>query len=127
MYFGVNVGGRSHLWRQRFPDGTPEQITFGPTEEEGIAVAPDGRSLITSVGTHQSAIWIHDTAGDRPISSEGFAAFPRLSADGKRVFYLLLGDTAAASGESRSSNERPSTTEMLIVLKYSVVTTRREA
>ena len=50
MYFGAVVDGSSHLWRQRFPDGAPEQITFGPTEEEGIALAPDGRSLVTSVG-----------------------------------------------------------------------------
>jgi serine/threonine protein kinase len=98
MYFGVSVDGRSHLWRQRFPDGTPEQITFGPTEEDGIAVAPDGRSLVTSVGTRQSAIWMHDASGDRSISSEGFAVAPRLSRDGKRVFYLLYSDTAS-SGE----------------------------
>ena len=38
MSFGAVVGGRSHLWRQRFPDGAPEQITFGPLEEEGIAL-----------------------------------------------------------------------------------------
>src|SRR5271168_4766248 len=51
MYFSVYVGGISHLWRQRFPDGAPEQITFGfATEEEGIAVAPDGRSLVTALG-----------------------------------------------------------------------------
>ena len=37
MYFAAVVGGTSHLWRQRFPDGAPEQITFGPLEEEGIA------------------------------------------------------------------------------------------
>ena len=40
-----------HLWRQRVPDGEPEQLTFGPTSQEGIAMAPDGKSLITSVGT----------------------------------------------------------------------------
>ena len=45
MYFGATVGRSAHLWRQRFPDGAPEQITFGPIEEEGIALAPDGRSL----------------------------------------------------------------------------------
>ena len=73
MYFGATVGGSSHLWRQKFPDGAPEQITFGPIEEEGIALAPDGRSLVTSVGTRRSAIWIHDAAGERAISSEGYA------------------------------------------------------
>jgi hypothetical protein len=89
MYFGAAVGGGSHLWRQKFPNGAPEQITFGPLEEEGVAVAPDGQSLVTPVETRQSAIWIHDAAGERPISSEGYAMLPRLSRDGTRVFYLL--------------------------------------
>ncbi|HSR08681.1 MAG TPA: hypothetical protein VLM42_16130 [Bryobacteraceae bacterium] len=35
MYFGVAVSGARHLWRQRFPDGAAEQITFGPAEEPG--------------------------------------------------------------------------------------------
>ena len=30
-------------------------------------MAPDGRSLVTSVGTRRSAIWIHDAAGERAI------------------------------------------------------------
>jgi hypothetical protein len=109
MYFGAVVGGSSHLWRQKFPDGAPEQITFGPIEEEGIAVAPDGRSLVTSVGTRRSAIWMHDAAGERAIVSEGYASVPRLSRDGTRVFYLLVRDWwlaargwVAASAELRS-------------------------
>ncbi len=28
-----------HIWRQRFPDGKPEQLTFGPTSQEGIAIS----------------------------------------------------------------------------------------
>ena len=99
MYFGARVGGSAHLWRQKFPDGTPEQITFGPTEEEGIALAPDGRSLITSVGTRRSAIWIRDAAGERAISSEGYAVAPRLSRDGTRVFYLLARDLVSSGGD----------------------------
>jgi Tol biopolymer transport system component len=109
MYFGAGVRGGSHLWRQKFPDGAPEQITFGPFEEEGIAVAPDGQSLVTSIGTRRSAIWIHDAAGERAISSEGYAMLPRLSRDGTRVFYLLARDWwlsrlgwVAASAELRS-------------------------
>ena len=38
MYFSVAVDGARHLWRQRFPDGEPEQITFGSTDEDGVAV-----------------------------------------------------------------------------------------
>jgi serine/threonine protein kinase/Tol biopolymer transport system component len=111
MYFSAIVGGSSHLWRQRFPDGTPEQITFGPTEEEGVAVAPDGRSIVTSVGTWQSAIWMHDATGEHAITSEGFAIFPRLSRDGTLMFYLAKHDSASpaelrvmdlASGRSES-------------------------
>ncbi len=63
MYFVATVEGQSHLWRQRFPNGQPEQITFGPAEEQGLAVEPHGRSVITSIGVHQSAIWIHDADG----------------------------------------------------------------
>jgi DNA-binding winged helix-turn-helix (wHTH) protein/Tol biopolymer transport system component len=89
MYFSVAVEGKRHLWRQRFPDGVAEQITFGLTEEEGIAVAPDGRSLITSVGTRQSAIWLHDSQGEHPISSEGYVSNPSFAADGSRLYYLV--------------------------------------
>ena len=56
---------------------------------EGVAVAPDGHSLITSVGVRRSEIWLHNADGDRRLSSEGFAFQPALSADGKRAFYLL--------------------------------------
>jgi DNA-binding winged helix-turn-helix (wHTH) protein/Tol biopolymer transport system component len=107
MYFGAEVGGYNHLWRQRFPTGEPEQITFGPTEEAGIAVAPDGRSLITSIGMHKSAIWIHDERGERSLSSQGYVApmrmFPfssvKFSSDGKRLFYLFRHDSMAAATE----------------------------
>jgi hypothetical protein len=88
------VAGSSHLWRQKFKNGTPEQITFGPSEEEGVAVAPDGRSLVTSVGTRRSVIWIHDTTGERAISSEGYALAPRLFRNGTRAFYLIARDLA---------------------------------
>ena len=88
MYFTSNAGGTFHLWRQHFPDGEPEQITFGPTEEEGIAVAPDGRSLITSAGVRHNQIWLLDDAGDRQISVEGYAFSPIASRDGQRVYFL---------------------------------------
>lgn len=88
MYFSTNPGNGNHIWRQRFPDGTPEQVTFGVTEEEGIDFAPDGRSFVTSIGSRQSTVWIHDSRGDRQITSEGFAFFPTVSPDGKNLYYL---------------------------------------
>jgi eukaryotic-like serine/threonine-protein kinase len=89
MYFTSDAGGRFHIWRQRYSDGNPEQVTFGPTEEEGIAIGPEGRSLVTSVGMEESAIWIRDSNGERQISSEGFAEAPFLSPDGTKAYYLV--------------------------------------
>ncbi len=101
MYFGVAIGGKRHLWRQRFPDGQPVQITSGFTEEDGLAVAPDGRSLITSMSTKQNAVWIHDSSGDHALSTEGYADLtpPRFSTDGKRLYYLLRRDSPESPNE----------------------------
>lgn len=103
MYFTAYVEGRSHLWRQHFPNGFPEQITFGPTEEEGVAVEPTGRSLITSVGVHESAIWIHDPGGERQLSSEGEVVTdlspPSFSPDNTILYYLLRHGHEGAGAE----------------------------
>ncbi len=95
--FHLVVNGANHLWRQRSPDSVAEQITFGPGEEEGLAVAPDGKSIISSVGVHKSSVWIHDASGERPISMEGSADNPMVSADGKRVYYLLRKNTSTGN------------------------------
>ncbi len=87
IYLSVETDG-FHLWRQRFPNGVPEQITFGPTSQTGIAMAPDGKSVITSVGSAVSAVWLHDAAGEHQVSMEGNTAAPVLSADGKRLYFL---------------------------------------
>ena len=88
MYFSANTGNGYHIWSQKFPDGPPEQVTFGATEEEGIAFAPDGRSFLTSVGTKQTTLWVHDSRGERQITSEGYASLPQFSSDGKKLYYL---------------------------------------
>lgn len=89
MYFSADTGGGFHIWRQRVPDGTPEQVTFGATEEEGVEFAADGRSFLTSLGTRQSTLWIHDAAGDRQVTSDAYAFLPSFSADGKKLYYLV--------------------------------------
>jgi hypothetical protein len=114
MYFAVTINDRSHLWRERFPDGKPEQISFGPTDEEGIAVAPDGKSLITAVGIQQSSVWSHDSSGDKPVSSEGFASAPVLSRDGQRVYYLLRQNIDSSARELRSVDQRTGKTDILL-------------
>jgi serine/threonine protein kinase/Tol biopolymer transport system component len=84
-----------HIWRQRFPGGEPEQITSGPTSQEGIAMAPDGKSFITSVGSQDSTVWLHDKDGDHQISSEGNAVAPSFSSDGNSLYFLM------ANGQTR--------------------------
>lgn len=88
MYFSADTGGGYHTWRQRFPDGTPEQVTSGVTEEHGISFAPDGKSFVTSVGESQSTLWIHDSKGERQITFEGYAYLPSFSPDTTRLYYL---------------------------------------
>ena len=133
MYLGVEVDGNHHLWRQRFPSGEPEQITSGPTEEEGIAMAPDGRSLITSIGVRAGAVWIHDAQGERSVSSEGnvptveasglFGTRPAFSPDGKLLYYLNR-DTPGAPIELRQKDLESGKSERLLpgmsILEYDV-------
>ena len=98
MYFTSNASGSFQLWRQLAADGAPEQLTFGPTVAEGLAVEPDGRSLITSMGLTQESVWVHQRDQDRQISGEGSADLPSyadglpssvFSPDGKRLYYLF--------------------------------------
>ena len=86
---GWQAASGSHIWRQRFPDGEPEQLTFGPTSQEGIAMAPDGKSLITSVGSEDRTVWLHDQDGEHQISSEGNASSPSFSSDGRSLYFLM--------------------------------------
>jgi len=78
-----------HIWRQRFPDGQPEQLTFGPTSQEGVAMAPDGKSFVTSVGSQDHTVWLHDKDGDHQISSEGNTSSPEFSSDGRSLYFLM--------------------------------------
>jgi serine/threonine protein kinase/Tol biopolymer transport system component len=114
MYFSSNSGGVFHLWRQRFPNGTPEQLTNGPTEEEGIAPDPDGGSVLTSVGIRHQSIWIRDERGEREISREGYAFIPTapeggtsqpLPGDGRSVFYLVRQGAVRFSGHRERAGE----------------------
>jgi DNA-binding winged helix-turn-helix (wHTH) protein/Tol biopolymer transport system component len=90
MYFTSDHGGVPHIWRQRFPNGRPEQVTSGPTEEEGIGMAPDGRSFVTAVAVQSTSLWVHDAKGERQISLEGNGYNPKFTPDGKKLCYLSV-------------------------------------
>jgi Tol biopolymer transport system component len=92
IYVSANPGGHFHIWRQGFPDGPLQQVTSGITEEEGIAMSADGKSLLTSVGERDATIWLHDSSGDHQLSSEGSAFGSTLSPDKTKLYYVLLKD-----------------------------------
>jgi eukaryotic-like serine/threonine-protein kinase len=114
IYLCANAGNGYHIWRQEFPDGTPQALTSDANDEDGLAVAPDGRSLITSAGITQQTLWLHDAKGDRQISLEGNSSSPSFSRDGKKLFYVVakgsvrlshtgeLWETDLATGETQS-------------------------
>jgi len=52
-------------------------------------MGPDGKYLITSIGVRQSSVFTHDPSGDHPVSIEGSVTAPKLSPDGKRLYYLV--------------------------------------
>jgi Tol biopolymer transport system component len=103
MYFSSSAGDAFHAWRQRFSAGDtldlPEQITAGPTEEEGLAIAPDGRSFITAVGMKRRSVWVHDSKGERAVSLEGYALNPSFTPDGKKLLYFVSDSASAHRGE----------------------------
>jgi Tol biopolymer transport system component/predicted Ser/Thr protein kinase len=88
MYFTANTGSGFHVWRQRLSDTTPEEVTTGPSEEEGLAFAPDGKSFVTAIGGTEQSLWIHDQQGDHQITSQGFAFLPSFSAAAHSLYYL---------------------------------------
>jgi serine/threonine protein kinase len=104
MYFTADARTAGfHVWRQRFPDGTPQQLTpSGASEEEGLAMMSDGKSFITTAGTQQSVVWLHDDKmGEKQLTSEGYSFFPTLSRDGKKAYSLrrVTGSHSYFSGE----------------------------
>ena len=125
MYFAANAGNGFHVWRERFPDGVAEQITFGATEERGIAVAPDGKSVVTSIGSRQSTVWVHTPKGDQQVSMEDSAYLPSLSLDGHTLYYLVRKNIGEfLGGELWLSDLSSSHKELLLpgisIARYSV-------
>jgi WD40 repeat protein len=71
------------------------------TEEEGIALDPNGGSFISSIGLRQRTVTIRDARGEHQISGEGYAYFPKFSVDGKKLYYRILkGGTSPFLGPS---------------------------
>jgi hypothetical protein len=120
MYVTSNAGGTYHVWRQRFPDGQPEQITSGPTEEEGIAMAPDGRSFVTAVGVQNVSAWLHDRNGERQILLEGNSVNVQFAPGGRQLYYKVVKqassswDSYGMPGEVRVMDSETGRSEVVI-------------
>jgi serine/threonine protein kinase/Tol biopolymer transport system component len=118
MYFSSSAGKAFHAWRQRFSAGDtldpPEQVTSGPTEEEGIAIAPDGQSLITAVGMKRRSVLVHDSKGERAVSLEGYALSPTFTPDGKKLVYFVSESASARRGELWIADLDTNLTERLL-------------
>lgn len=126
MYFSSNSGGAFHIWRQRYPDGVPEQITFGPTEQEGTAITPDGRHLITSMGLQQSSLWLSGRDGERQLTIERYVTQPSMDPAGRLLYYVSRTDASRGqtSGELWSldvqSGRRRAVLPGMVVTNYSL-------
>jgi DNA-binding winged helix-turn-helix (wHTH) protein/Tol biopolymer transport system component len=114
MYFTAVIDGASHMWRQRFPSGEPEQITSGPAQDRGVAVSPDGRSIVTSLGIQESGVWLHSTEGERLVSPEGYASQLSFSRDGRFLFYTLRHAATDSSRELWMTDLTSGTSEPLV-------------
>jgi eukaryotic-like serine/threonine-protein kinase len=134
MYFTSNASGTFHTWRQRFPAGQPEQITSGPTEEEGIAMAPDGKSFITAIGIQRTSLWLRKGDQERQITFEGNASIGNCGAfsPGGKYFYFLMSSTAnvASGGHVWRADVESGRTEAVLtdyeVLQFAVMSNDKE-
>jgi len=69
MYFNSDAGSKGyHIWRQAFPDGVPQQLTASLGEEEGIAMAPDGTSLVTSTASRSCSTESSENGQRKPVT-----------------------------------------------------------
>src|SRR5258708_21221035 len=101
MVIGAVLQRIYQMWSLSLPVGQLVLFTDGTTLEHVLGTAPDGSSIITSIGLHESALWIHDKRVDRALSSEGYVSrsSARFSSDGKLLFYLMRHYSSSSSSE----------------------------
>jgi len=122
MFFIANTGSGYHIYRQRFPGGPVVQLSFGPGDEDSLAISPDGSFLVASVGTLENTTVVHTAAGDRQISAEGFARDSQFTPDGTKLVYrwsakvkLVVGSQLSDSSEElRMTDLASGATETLL-------------
>jgi Tol biopolymer transport system component len=129
MYFGAEVDGKHHLWRQRFPAGVPEQITSGPTEEDGIAVYT-GWALHNHLDRDSPERSVDSRCSRGPSTLVGRLRAGCGSRDGKWLFYLRRSSQGGATELWRADLESERSEAVLrgiSVLEYDISDDAREA
>jgi eukaryotic-like serine/threonine-protein kinase len=122
MFFTANSTSGYQIFRQRFPDGPVSQLTFGPAEERAMAISPDARFLVASVGTSEVTTIVHTSQGEKQVSAEGFSSDPAFTADGRKLLYRwnaqgyrMEAETGTApTDELRMTDLASGTTETLL-------------
>jgi eukaryotic-like serine/threonine-protein kinase len=105
LLFIGNAGSGSHIFRQQFPDGPVTQLTFGPGEEDSFALSPDGSYLVASVGAPESTVVVHTSAGEKPVSTEGYASDSQLTPAGTKVIYRWNSNVAMWGSDQLANND----------------------
>jgi serine/threonine protein kinase len=113
LLFIGNAGSGSHIFRQQFPDGPVAQLTFGPGEEGSFALSPDGTYIVASVGTPENTVVVHTSAGEKPVSTEGYATDSQVTPDGTKVIYRWNSNgTMWGSGQLANNDEQLKITDV---------------
>jgi Tol biopolymer transport system component len=56
---------------------------------------------VTSIGSSQSTLWVHEATGDRQITSEGYSFMPTISPDAKKLYYIVRSNGARSWNQGR--------------------------
>ncbi len=73
MYFTAGIGGQTHVFRVSVPDGDVEQVTRGERRLGGVSIDENFRTIVYTVGLHESPPEIYaadlDGGNERRLSA----------------------------------------------------------
>ena len=98
LVFSSDRAGNFDLWRVSLNGerggGEPQRITTSPLADGEPAVAPDGRIFFVRGRAGAAALWVRDANGaeSRVTKDRSAERWPAVSADGKHLAYVSIGD-----------------------------------
>jgi len=96
IYYHSDVSGNSDLYRQRLPNGEPEQLTVDPSDDFSPALSPDGREVVFHSwrsGSRDLYIMPLDGGPVTQVTSTPAIqeAQPNWSPDGRAIVFSIFG------------------------------------